>query len=186
MVYTFPNNVIAWAFRVLLAAILSLCIGTIWFDTRTDSRVFHFFQLSHLSLWKAKSSKERISSRQQEQMHVNDRLGFHYLMMGLGIWPSILLDLSDAWSEKAPVTRDVSDGLYSKANYIFCKVRHIFARILECEKAFQRMIHVSLPFSCRCFTALRQPLVCFWPISFPHTPCLGFRALKERTLSFYT
>ncbi|CAG0900354.1 unnamed protein product [Darwinula stevensoni] len=96
MVYTFPNNVIAWAFRVLLAAILSLCIGTIWFDTRTDSR--------------------------QEQMHVNDRLGFHYLMMGLGIWPSILLDLSDAWSEKAPITRDVSDGLYSKVNFIFCKM----------------------------------------------------------------
>ena len=51
-----------------------------------------------------------------------DRLGFHHVMMAVGIWPILLVTIGSIWRSGVAVTRDVEDGLYSKAAYIITKV----------------------------------------------------------------
>ena len=52
-----------------------------------------------------------------------DRLGFHYTVMALALWPLLLLSISEVWKEKDAVSRDVADRLYSRLSLIVSKVR---------------------------------------------------------------
>ena len=56
------------------------------------------------------------------QDNVNDRLGFHYVFMCVGVWPTLLGLISDEWRNKSAINRDVGDRLYSKVAYILTKV----------------------------------------------------------------
>ena len=60
------------------------------------------------------------SSHPQE--NVPDRLGFHYTVMALALWPLLLLSISEVWKEKDSVSRDVADRLYSRLSLIVSKV----------------------------------------------------------------
>ena len=51
-----------------------------------------------------------------------DRLGFHHVLMAVGIWPLMMVTIGETWRGQAAITRDVEDGLYSKAAYIITKV----------------------------------------------------------------
>ena len=43
-------------------------------------------------------------------------------MMSVGVWPGVLMTvISSAWKAKSGVTRDVTDGLYSKTAYAVAK-----------------------------------------------------------------
>ena len=53
---------------------------------------------------------------------MNDRLGFHYVFMCVGVWPTLLGLISDEWRNKSAINRDVGDRLYSKVAYILTKV----------------------------------------------------------------
>ncbi len=50
-------------------------------------------------------------------------MGFHYVFMCVGIWPTLMSLISEEWRGKRSVTRDVDDRLYSKVAYLFTKVR---------------------------------------------------------------
>jgi len=101
----FPFNVINWAKLVLLSGVMSVCIGGAFLGIRSK-------------YWDGLWQKDPIF----EQDNINDRLGFHHVIMAVGIWPMMLAMISNAWQEKRPVTRDVEDGLYSKFSYIITKV----------------------------------------------------------------
>ena len=55
-------------------------------------------------------------------LFILDRLGFHHVLMAVGIWPLMMVTIGETWRGQAAITRDVEDGLYSKAAYIITKV----------------------------------------------------------------
>ncbi|XP_026751087.1 ATP-binding cassette sub-family G member 8 [Galleria mellonella] len=77
--------------RVLIAAIMSLVTGTIFWDLpATDSKLTQ-----------------------------NDRVGYHYAVMCLTVWPILLwLSAREASSMRHHVERDIAVGLYSRTIFI--------------------------------------------------------------------
>lgn len=63
----------------------------------------------------------RLSST-QDQNNLNDRLGFHWVILCLGLWPVVLVILHNDRKEMRYVARDISEGLYSRAMFIVAKV----------------------------------------------------------------
>lgn len=96
MFYTQPNTFVHWLGLIVLSASLSLIVGAIYWDVpNTDS-----------------------------QLNLNDRLGYHYSVMCVAIWPVLLtLTLSDSIRNKETVERDIGDNLYGRTTYIVTKVR---------------------------------------------------------------
>ena len=60
------------------------------------------------------------------QENINDRLGWHHVMMSVAPWPLILNFLSDLWRHKPMLTRDLDDNLYSKFAYSITKILYSF------------------------------------------------------------
>ena len=90
-------------------------------------------------------------------LFILDRLGFHHVLMAVGIWPLMMVTIGETWRGQAAITRDVEDGLYSKAAYIITKVD---IDIIHCI-SFVFYHSVSDEYSCffcRCFTTF-LPLV---------------------------
>ena len=56
------------------------------------------------------------------QENINDRLGWHHVMMSVAPWPLILLSLSDLWRRKSMLTRDLEDALYTKTAYSITEI----------------------------------------------------------------
>lgn len=57
------------------------------------------------------------------QLNLNDRLGFHYTVMCVAIWPILnTLTVSEIRRNRKYVERDINDGLYGRFVYIFTKV----------------------------------------------------------------
>lgn len=56
------------------------------------------------------------------QENINDRLGWHHVMMAVATWPLILNFLSDVWRTKPMLTRDLDDQLYTKFAYSITKI----------------------------------------------------------------
>lgn len=96
MIYQFPYNMMNWLAVTLVAGIMSVVVGAVFWDVR--------------------------SAPTQHQDNVNNRVAFHYVMAGVALWPVLLLTISEVWRDKPAVARDVGDGLYSKGIYIFTKV----------------------------------------------------------------
>ncbi|KAF5298110.1 hypothetical protein FQA39_LY02534 [Lamprigera yunnana] len=95
MFYTQPHTFIQWIFLIIMSASLSLIVGAIFWDVpNTDS-----------------------------QLNLNDRLGYHYTIMSVTMWPIILtLVVSEFRRNICAVNRDIQDNLYGKFTYIFVKV----------------------------------------------------------------
>nr|XP_018915492.1 PREDICTED: ATP-binding cassette sub-family G member 8 [Bemisia tabaci]XP_018915500.1 PREDICTED: ATP-binding cassette sub-family G member 8 [Bemisia tabaci] len=93
MVYSQPSSLLDWLSYLLLAIVLSLIIGAVfWNLPQTDP-----------------------------QLTLNDRLGFHHTIFCVGSLPLLLL-LAVARShghDRAAVESDVEAGLYSRFIYIF-------------------------------------------------------------------
>lgn len=96
MIYQFPYNMMNWLAMTLVAGIMSVAVGAVYWDVRT--------------------------SLPQHQDNVNNRANFHYVMATLALWPVLLMAISEVWRDKPAVARDVADGLYSKGIYILTKV----------------------------------------------------------------
>lgn len=95
MFYTQPNTFVHWLSLIILSVSLSLIVGAIFWDVpNSDS-----------------------------QLNLNDRLGYHYSVMCIAIWPILLtLTLADIRHNKNTVERDIKDNLYGRAIYIISKV----------------------------------------------------------------
>lgn len=96
IVLKFPWNIITWVTTLLFSASLSIAIGAIYWNMRL--------------------------SISQDQNNLNDRLGFHWVMLCLGLWPVVLIILHNDRKEIRYVARDISEGLYSRAMFIVAKV----------------------------------------------------------------
>merc|ERR1719507_2821739 len=73
MIYTYPFNVIQWVKLVLLAGVMSTCLGGVFVGIR----------------WRYWDTKWQ-QDHSYGQENVNDRLGFHHVMMSVGLWPILL------------------------------------------------------------------------------------------------
>ncbi|CAG0884113.1 unnamed protein product [Cyprideis torosa] len=92
---TFPYNLISFAKRIILASVLSVVLGAVWWNLR------------------------RVP---QEQEHVNDRMGFHWAVIGLCPWPLLLLFISDAWRYKGSIVKETRDRLYSRVSLAISRI----------------------------------------------------------------
>ncbi|XP_047521097.1 ATP-binding cassette sub-family G member 8 [Pieris napi] len=92
MLYTQMTTLSNVITRVLIAAVMSLIIGTIFWDLpSTDPKLTQ-----------------------------NDRVGFHYATMCIAAWPIILwMSAREASSMRRYVERDIAVGLYSRTMFIF-------------------------------------------------------------------
>ncbi|XP_022912646.2 ATP-binding cassette sub-family G member 8 isoform X1 [Onthophagus taurus] len=94
MIYTQPRTFLNWLSLIILAVSLSLIMGAIFWDLPNSD----------------------------QQLNLNDRLGYHYATMCIIIWPIILLlTLMEIKTNRKTVERDISDGLYGRFTYIFTK-----------------------------------------------------------------
>jgi hypothetical protein len=57
-----------------------------------------------------------------EQENVNDRVGFHHVMLVVGLWPLLMHLANHTASAMGPVNRDIQDRLYSRFAYICTEV----------------------------------------------------------------
>ncbi|XP_037795975.1 ATP-binding cassette sub-family G member 8-like [Penaeus monodon] len=100
MIYQFPYNMMHWLGMTMVAGIMSLLVGAVFWDVR--------------------------SAPTQHQESVNNRAGFHYSMAGIALWPVLLMAISEVWRDKPAVARDIGDGLYSRGIYIVTKICYSF------------------------------------------------------------
>ncbi|XP_060801167.1 ATP-binding cassette sub-family G member 8 [Amyelois transitella] len=91
LVFTLMTTLSNVITRVLIAAIMSVITGTIFWDLpATDAKLTQ-----------------------------NDRIGYHYSVMCLSVWPLLLwLSAREASSMRAHVERDITVGLYSRTVFI--------------------------------------------------------------------
>lgn len=95
MIYTQPKTFLNWLSLIILSVSLSLIMGALFWDIPTSD----------------------------PQLNLNDRLGYHYSIMCIVIWPILLiLTLMEVRRNRKTVERDISDDLYGRFTYIITKV----------------------------------------------------------------
>ncbi|KAB7497362.1 ATP-binding cassette sub-family G member 2 [Armadillidium nasatum] len=100
MIYQFPYNMLHFLGQVIVAAIMSVFAGAIFLNLRNPPEM--------------------------DQSNINNRVAFYYYMSCIGIWPTLLMSISEAWRDKPAIERDISDGLYSRGIYIITKMCYSF------------------------------------------------------------
>ncbi|XP_013793283.1 ATP-binding cassette sub-family G member 8-like, partial [Limulus polyphemus] len=96
LIYMFPYNILHFVSDVFLSSLMSVLVGVIY--------------------WKVRGGLE--------QEFVLDRIGVYYVIMGVALLPMMLNYVTDVWRDKASVSRDFRDGLYSRLAYIMSKVTY--------------------------------------------------------------
>ena len=96
LILTQPISLVRWLNQLLLAALMSLIIGAIWWDVPGSD----------------------------PQLLYSDRPGFHYAGAVLAPWPVLLLTLGEIGRERWSVHRDIRDRLYYRMVYFFTKVSY--------------------------------------------------------------
>lgn len=86
-----PGSLLSWISRLIIAAILSLLLGSIFWDIPLSD----------------------------SQLTYNDRLGYHHTMMAIALWPILLLWIRDIHVDRKHAEKDMRLGLYSRSVYIF-------------------------------------------------------------------
>jgi hypothetical protein len=85
-----PGSLLSWISRLILAAVISLLMGCIFWDIPSTD----------------------------PQLSYNDRLGYHHTMMGIALWPLLLLWIRDIHVDRNYAEKDMKLGLYSRTMYI--------------------------------------------------------------------
>lgn len=91
MVYKQPGSLLSWISKLIVAAVLSLFIGCIFWDIPVSD----------------------------PQLNLNDRLGYHHCVMTVAYWPLLLLIIRDIHDDRKHAERDLHIGLYGRFVYIF-------------------------------------------------------------------
>lgn len=89
--YKQPGSLLSWISRLIVAAVLSLVLGCIFWDIPASD----------------------------PQLTFNDRLGYHHTVMGIAFWPIILLMIRDIQNDRKHAEKDIKLGLYGRFVYIF-------------------------------------------------------------------
>ena len=95
MAFSFPANLQRWLSIFMTTTLMSIILGSIFWQVRSD---------------------------QSEQEDVNDRLAMHYVVGVVGVWPTLMLIITQVWNEKDSVARDINDQLYGRLVYFFSEV----------------------------------------------------------------
>lgn len=93
--YKQPGSLLTWISKLIAAAVLSLCIGCIFWDVPASD----------------------------PQLSYNDRFGYHHCVMVLAYWPLVMLTIRDTQEDRRHAERDIRLGLYSHSLYIIVQVR---------------------------------------------------------------
>ncbi|TMW46795.1 hypothetical protein DOY81_008118, partial [Sarcophaga bullata] len=88
--YKQPGSLLTWISKLISAAVLSLCIGCIFWDVPASD----------------------------PQLTYNDRLGYHHCVMALMYWPLLMLTIRDTQEDRRHAERDIRLGLYTRTLYI--------------------------------------------------------------------
>ncbi|XP_026851165.1 ATP-binding cassette sub-family G member 8 isoform X1 [Drosophila persimilis] len=88
--YKQPGSLLTWISKLIAAAVLSLCIGCIFWDVPASD----------------------------PQLTYNDRFGYHHCVMVLVYWPLVMLTIRDTQEDRRHAERDIRLGLYSRSLYI--------------------------------------------------------------------
>lgn len=89
--YKQPGSLLSWISRLIVAAVLSLILGCIFWDIPASD----------------------------PQLTYNDRLGYHHTVMGIAFWPIILFMIRDNQNDRKQAEKDIKLGLYGRTVYIF-------------------------------------------------------------------
>jgi ABC-2 type transporter len=89
--YKQPGSLLSWISRLIVAAVLSLLLGCVFWDIPASD----------------------------PQLTFNDRLGYHHTVMGIAFWPIILLMIRDIQNDRKHAEKDIKLGLYGRTGYIF-------------------------------------------------------------------
>lgn len=92
--YKQPGSLLTWISKLISAAVLSLCIGCIFWDVPASD----------------------------PQLSYNDRFGYHHCVMVLCYWPLVMLTIRDTQEDRRHAERDIRLGLYSRSLYIVVQV----------------------------------------------------------------
>uniref|UniRef100_A0A8D8KX18 ABC transporter G family member 7 n=1 Tax=Culex pipiens TaxID=7175 RepID=A0A8D8KX18_CULPI len=90
MSYKQPGSLLNWISRLILAAVLSLLVGTIFWDVPASD----------------------------PQLNLNDRLGFLHCIMMVALWPLLILQIRDVQEDRRHAEKDLRLGLYGRFLYI--------------------------------------------------------------------
>lgn len=89
--YKQPGSLLSWISRLIVAAVVSLLIGCIFWDIPASD----------------------------PQLTYNDRLGYHHAVMAIAFWPIILFIVRDNQNDRKHAEKDIKLGLYGRMVYIF-------------------------------------------------------------------
>lgn len=92
--YKQPGSVLSWITKFIVAAVLSLLIGCVYWDIPASD----------------------------PQLNLNDRLGYHHCMMAVAFWPILLLMIRDIHEDRTYAEKDFSLRMYGRTVYILTQV----------------------------------------------------------------
>lgn len=90
IVYKQPNSLLTWISKLIVAAVLSLCVGCIFWDVPLSD----------------------------PQLTQNDRFGFHHTIMLVAFWPILMMTIRDIDVDREYAEKEISLKLYSRSLYI--------------------------------------------------------------------
>jgi hypothetical protein len=99
MSYKQPGSLLSWISKLIIAAVLSLSLGGIFWDIPSSDPLLTY----------------------------NDRLGYHHAMMAIALWPLLLIIIRDNQNDRKSAEKDIHLELYGRTVYIF--VQSLFSII---------------------------------------------------------
>lgn len=92
--YKQPRSILSWISKLIVAAILSLLIGCIYWDIPTSD----------------------------PQLKYNDRFGYHHTVMVLCVFPLLLMTIRDVHIDRKYAEKDIALKFYGGTVYIVTQV----------------------------------------------------------------
>lgn len=119
MIWSQPSSFIRYLFHILLAAIISFLVGAVFWDVPgSDTQLLlgeRAPQVENRLKWARFTAVFPVAG---------DRLGFHYTVFCVTLWPLIILSsLSAVRRERKFVVGEINENLYGRTVYVFIKVR---------------------------------------------------------------
>lgn len=94
IIYKQPGSLLSWISKLIVAAILSLLIGCIYWDVPTSD----------------------------PQLKLNDRFGYHHCIMIVAVFPLLLMTIRDTHLDRKFAEKDISLRFYGRTVYIITQV----------------------------------------------------------------
>ncbi|XP_031632240.1 ATP-binding cassette sub-family G member 8 [Contarinia nasturtii] len=94
IIYKQPGSILSWISKLIVAAILSLLIGCIYWDVPSSD----------------------------PQLKYNDRFGYHHSVMILGVFPLLFMTIKDIHTDRKYAEKDIALKFYGGTVYIITQV----------------------------------------------------------------